>query len=309
MNARRPATAARAAGGARARYRSVGAVLVALVLLAAGACSSPPDPGAGGSATSSAEPEAPVATPEATGETPAGAEEIALSETLDHVHGLVVTGDGTLLAGTHTGVVAVTNDGTVSWVGTSRDDLMGMTGVPGTANLASSGHPGVGSAFPNPVGLILSEDGGLSWSAVSLTGQVDFHALATDGTLVVGYGGGNGVLVSTDGGRNFTTGAAIAPAALAITPAGVWATTADGVQRSVDDGQSFAVVETAPLLVLVAAGSDGSLWGVDTGGVAWRSPDGATWERRATVGPVEALAVADHATAYAMTATTLHALA
>jgi hypothetical protein len=93
MNARRPATPVRAAGRARARYRSLGAILVALVMPAAGACSSPPDPGAGGSATSSAEPEAPVATPEATGDTPAGAEEIALSETLDHVHGLLVTGD------------------------------------------------------------------------------------------------------------------------------------------------------------------------------------------------------------------------
>jgi hypothetical protein len=185
---------------------------------------------------------------------------------------------------------------------------MGMTGVPGTDTLASSGHPGVGSDFPNPVGLILSDDGGLTWSAASLTGQVDFHALATDGTVVVGYGGGTGVLVSTDGGQSFTTGAAIAPVALAITPAGVWATTTDGVQHSVDGGQSFTVVETAPLLVHVAAGSDGSLWGVDTEGVAWRSPDGATWARRATVGPVEALAVSDHTTAYAMTATSLHVL-
>ncbi len=279
--------------------------LMVVVVLAVSACTSQPEP-ASPSPTSAV-----AATPPASGDAaavPAGVDETALSEPLDHVHGLLVTGEGTLLAGTHTGAVAVTTDGTVSRVGSSRDDLMGMTGIPGTDTLASSGHPGVGSDFPNPVGLILSDDGGLTWSAASLTGQVDFHALAADGTVVVGYGGGDGVLVSSDGGQSFTAGAAITPAALAITPGHVWASTADGVQHSVDGGQSFSVVETAPLLVLVAAGPDGSLWGVDTDGVAWRSPDGATWEQRASVGPVEALAVTDEATAYAMTATTLYAL-
>lgn len=232
-------------------------------------------------------------------------QEIRLSEPLDHVHGLVTTGQGTLLAGTHSGVVAITTDGAVTRVGDSRDDLMGMTGVPGTTMLASSGHPGAGSALPNPLGLILSDDGGLTWSAASLTGEVDFHALATDGTLVVGFDGRAGLLISTDAGATFTPGATIAPAALAVTPGHVWATTADGVQHSTDNGLTFDVITGAPLLVLLAAGPDHSLWGVDTDGVAWRSSDGASWEQRGTVGRIQALAVADHATAYAATATTL----
>ena len=301
------------AGSGSDRVRRAGspssaiAGLVAVVALTAAACTAQPAEPTTASPTSEA-PSQPPASGDAPEPAPAGVDQIALSEPLDHVHGLLVAGDGTLRVGTHTGLAAVTTDGTVSRVGTSRDDLMGMTGVPGTDRLASSGHPGAGSALPNPVGLIASDDGGLSWSAVSLTGEVDFHALATDGTVVVGYGGGSRVLTSTDGGETFTPGAAIAPAALAITPGHVWATTADGPQHSTDNGQTFAVVEGAPLLVLIAAGADASLWGVDTEGVAWRSSDGTTWERRATVGPVDALTVADHATAYAMTATTLLAL-
>ena len=305
MRIHRPAPAPSAAASSRRAHRalraSAPAALVAAVVLTVSACTSQAP--ADGSATSVA-PSSPAPSDEA----PAGVTQTALSAPLDHVHGLLVSGDGTLLAGTHTGVVAVTTGGDVSRVGSSRDDLMGMTGIPGSDRLASSGHPGAGSAFPNPVGLIVSDDGGLTWSAVSLTGRVDFHTLATDGTLVVGYGGGSRVLVSTDGGATFTSGGAVAPAALAITPGSVWATTADGLQRSTDDGDTFTVVDGAPVLVLVAVGPDASLWGVDTQGVAWRSADGTTWERRATVGPVEALAVAEHATAYALTATTLYEL-
>ncbi len=233
---------------------------------------------------------------------------MTLQPALDHVHGLLATGDGTLVAGTHSGVVAMTRAGAVTGVGPGADDLMGFTGVAGTTQLLSSGHPGTGSDLPNPLGLIASSDGGTTWTSVSLTGEVDFHALATSGDLVVGYDGRAGLLVSTDAGATFTPGARIAPAALAITPAGVWATTADGVQRSTDAGATFTSVAGAPLLVLISAGADASLWGVDTDGAAWRSPDGTTWDKRGQVGPVEALAAFDHATAYAVTADTLYVL-
>jgi hypothetical protein len=68
------------------------------------------------------------------------------------------------------------------------------------------------------------------------------------------------------------------------------------------------VVEDAPVLRLLAAGSDASLWGVDLDGYAWRSKDGETWERRGAVGQVDAIGVSDHATAYAITAKQLHVL-
>jgi hypothetical protein len=104
-------------------------------------------------------------------------------------------------------------------------------------------------------------------SLVGHAGSTLAHALATDGTLVVGFDARAGLLISTDSGVTFTPGATIAPAALAVTPGHVWATTADGVQHSTDNGRTFDVITGAPLLVLLAAGSDHSLWGVDTDGV------------------------------------------
>lgn len=60
--------------------------------------------------------------------------------------------------------------------------------------------------------------------------------------------------------------------------------------------------------MLLSAAGDGSLWGVDTEGVAWRSHTGRTWEQKAVVGPVEALLAVDADTAYAATAHDLYAL-
>jgi len=269
---------------------------------ASGTAGEPSEPAA--AASSPAEPDTP---PQAATQAPT-AEEFALSEALDHVHGLHVSADGVLLAGTHTGVVEVDPGGAVTRVGSDRHDLMGMTGIPGTDTLVSSGHPGAGSGLPNPLGLIISADGGTTWSTRALTGEVDFHALASDGETVAGFAGPQGLLISSDGGATFELGAAIAPAALAITPLGIWATTAEGLQRSTDGGRAFTAVEDAPLLVLIASGADGSLWGIGTNGTAWRSTDGTAWEERAPVGPVEALAVGASGTAYALTAEALIAL-
>lgn len=291
--------------------------LLAAALVLAG-CAADPDPT--GTAATTAQPSestSPPATagtasaPTSAGATADGAptvQEVALSEALDHVHGLHVGPDGVLLAGTHTGVVAIDPAGAVTAVGPDRDDLMGMTGIPGTDTLVSSGHPGAGSDLPNPLGLIVSTDGGATWTPRALTGQVDFHALAGDGDTVAGFDGSQGLLVSTDAGTTFRRGASIAPAALAVTQAGIWATTADGLQRSTDGGLSFSVVAGAPLLVLLASGADGSLWGVDTAGVAWRSADGTTWDRRGEAGAVDALAVGPSGTAYALTTGSVIAL-
>lgn len=233
---------------------------------------------------------------------------VQLADEIDHAHGLVVTVDGSLLVGTHTGIVKVGSDGSTAKVGRVDDDLMGMTGVPGTGRLITSGHPGQDTRMPNPLGLMSSQDGGLTWTPLSLAGEVDFHALATDGDVITGFDGMRGIRISSDGGKTWTEGAAVAAAALAMTPGAVWATTEDGLQRSTDGGRTFSVVKGAPVLRLLAAGSDHSLWGVDLEGYAWRSKDGTAWERRAAVGQVDAIAVDDHTTAYALTAKQLHLL-
>lgn len=233
---------------------------------------------------------------------------MALTPALDHLHGLHLGADGTILAGTHTGLVTLGVDGRTTRVGTSDDDFMGLTGVPGTDRLFASGHPGPSSSAPNPLGLIDSTDGGRTWTPKSLTGEVDFHALATDGTVLVGFDGTTGLLVSTDAGTTWSSGAPLAAAALAVTDSGVWAATAEGLQHSTDTARIFTTVPEAPTLVLLSAAGDGSLWGVDTDGVAWRSHTGRNWEQKAMIGPVEALLAVDADTAYAATAHDLYIL-
>lgn len=284
---------------------TVAVMMAATLVLTACSSGAQPQPTAATTPTSPAA--ASSATPPSSPAT-ATVREVRLSTRIDHAHGLVVSDDGTLLVGTHTGVMSVRPDGKTARVGAIDQDLMGMTGIPGTGRLISSGHPGASSDLPNPLGLMESTDGGHVWTAVSLAGQVDFHALATDGDLVAGFDGVQGVRVSRDGGTTWTQGAAIGAAALAMTPEAVWATTEQGLQRSTDDARSFTVVKGAPVLRLLAAGEDDSLWGVDLQGYAWRSTDGNAWVRRGAVGQVDAIAVADHATAYAITADRLHVL-
>ena len=151
--------------------------------------------------------------------------------------------------------MSISASGQVSKSGNERDDLMGMTGEAGTESLVSSGHPGPGSSFKNPVGLIASSDGGSNWQSISLEGEVDYHALAVSEGTVIGYGGGKTLSVSADGGRTWSPGAAIQPAALALSSQRVLATTQAGLQVSTDTGQSFEVVAGAPRLVLISAGT------------------------------------------------------
>ncbi|WP_016934945.1 F510_1955 family glycosylhydrolase [Rhodococcus sp. R1101] len=233
---------------------------------------------------------------------------VALTPALDHLHGLHLGADGTILAGTHTGLVTLGVDGRTTRIGTSDDDFMGLTGVPGTDRLFASGHPGPSSSAPNPLGLIDSTDGGHIWTPKSLVGEVDFHALATDGEVLVGFDGTTGLLVSTDAGVTWSPGAPLVAAALAVNDDGVWAVTVDGLQHSSDSARTFTAVPDAPRLMLLSAAGDGSLWGVDTEGVAWRSDTGRTWEQKAVVGPVEALLAVDVDTAYAATAQQLFTL-
>ena len=233
---------------------------------------------------------------------------VALAPALDHLHGLHLAPDGAVRAGTHTGLVDLAADGRTTRVGVSDDDFMGLTGVPGSDHLFASGHPGPSSSAPNPLGLIESLDGGRTWTPKSLTGEVDFHALAADGELLVGYDGTTGLLTSTDGGATWSAGAALAAAALAVTDTGVWATTTAGLKHSTDAGRTFTRVPDAPPLALLSAASDGSVWGIDTAGTAWRSRTGQAWEQHAVVGLVEAVLAVDFDTAYAATAQMLYPL-
>lgn len=207
-----------------------------------------------------------------------------------HLHGMGVDpADGRLYLGTHGGLLVVEPDG-VHRVGEATIDLMGFA-VAGPQHFYASGHPGPGDDLPDPVGLIESTDGGLTWTPLSLTGESDFHALAVGDDRVYGF---DGRILATDDGVSWTAGAEdVRPASLAVRPGRpdtVLATTEHGPVRSEDSGATFTHVAGAPLLVLLAWTEPDVLWGVaPDGGVHLSTDEGTTWELRGSAGgPPEA---------------------
>ncbi|MGK9274464.1 hypothetical protein [Williamsia sp. D3] len=234
-------------------------------------------------------------------------EAITLSPELTHLHGLQLSADRTLLAGTHTGLAAITPAGATTAVGTADDDLMGLSGIPGTDVVFASGHPGRSSSAPNPLGLRASTDGGHTWQDRSLVGEVDFHVLAADEGLLIGSDGGARLLISTDAGHTWGAGAQLVPRTLAISADGIWAATDDGiVWRSTDGGRSFARI-AAPTIALLA-GSGSALWAIDADGYAWQHFENRPWLKHSWIGAPHALTVAPDGLAYAASTTQLWVL-
>lgn len=97
--------------------------------------------------------------------------------TLMHIHGLSYSADGgQLLIPSHHGL-AVYAGGRWSKASGPAHDYMGYAATRDA--LYSSGHPAPGSGMTNPFGLIKSRDGGKTWQPLGLTGESDFHMLAT----------------------------------------------------------------------------------------------------------------------------------
>ena len=211
-----------------------------------------------------------------------GAAALAVS----HVHGLSPTqaGDGVLIA-THQGLITYA-DGRLRRVGQLRSDMMGFAAGSGQ-RLYASGHPGESEDGPAALGLISSADAGQTWQSVSLTGQVDFHALDAWSDGVVGYdGASSSLLLSEDEGASWSRLPLVDPVAdLAVSEDGrLVATTQAGLQVSDDGGRSFRVVDGAPTLYLVDFAEDGSLVGLDIDGRAHVSDDDlSSWEARGVV--------------------------
>ncbi|MGY2077804.1 MULTISPECIES: F510_1955 family glycosylhydrolase [unclassified Blastococcus] len=225
-----------------------------------------------------------------------------------HVHAVAVDpGDGALLLATHEGLVTVGDDGRPAAVGPVID-LMGFT-VAGPDHYLASGHPGLRTDLPNPVGLIESTDGGETWTPLSRTGESDFHALtALPGGGALGF---DGTLLRTTDGTTWEQLAIPAePHTLTAAPDGqVLATTGAGLLRSTDAGATWAPVDGAPLLQVVTWLGDGTAAvGITPDGAVWTSTDAAaSWTHRGHLdatpeavaattvdGDVRVLVVADH---------------
>ena len=234
----------------------------------------------------------------AEGDASASPSVIELSSALDHVHAAVYL-DGRLLVGTHTGVVEIDpSSGAVTPRGTSRDDFMGLAGT--AELLVASGHPGAGSTLPDPVGLLRSSDGGRTWETVSLTGEIDFHALAIDGERIAGSATAGELLYSDDAGTSWTTIAQGEATSLEWFAGRLWM--ADGSTVSTwapGDGAPRVNPEVAGLVMAVA--TEGSpLWLLQPDGTLLATEDGVAWSPAGSL-PEAAYLAASPEVLYAVT--------
>ena len=218
-----------------------------------------------------------------------------------HVHGLGVDpADGVLYAATHFGLFALPEDGQAQRIADRYQDTMGFT-VVGPKTFLGSGHPDAQKdpALPPRLGLIRSTDAAQTWQTVSLTGEVDFHALHAAHGNVYGWDSGTGrLMVSADDGRTWDTRSTLGLRDFAVSPADpatLLATTKQGLARSTDGGRTFTAVPGAPVLAVLAWQRPDALHGVDRGGQVHASADGGqTWDRRGSLGgQPEALAAHD----------------
>jgi len=199
-----------------------------------------------------------------------------------HVHNLVLDRDA-IYIGTHDGLWKQERGLQPQRVTEEIFDVMGLTRT-GTTWLAS-GHPGPEMEAPSDLGLGVSTDGGRSWKMESLRGQVDFHRLVADGSIVMGIASADGVLWRTeDLGRTWQQLGASSLFDLAMTPGNtsiVIGTTPQGLMRSTNGGASFASESSnSPMLTLLSATTAG-IYGVATGNTIYFSADdGQTWTQR-----------------------------
>ena len=130
----------------------------------------------------------------------------AKAETLDsvsHIHHVKVVGSKVLVL-THEGLYELVGENNMKLVGKEKIDVMGFVSLGHV--LVASGHPAVGSKMPNPIGVIKSLDGGLTWNSVSLSGKVDFHFLEGLGSELYGADSQTGKLMySADSGVTWKT--------------------------------------------------------------------------------------------------------
>ncbi len=185
---------------------------------------------------------------------------------LTHIHGIAVNPDNpeTLYIGTHIGLL-LCNKTDCELVGSDRSDYMGF-------NISTDGKTFYTSGHQQPTGknrgLRRSLDKGKTWEVLSLDGEVDFHALSANPSVI--YGWYWKLYKSTDGGKSWTFPDAkgLPPKdenkpspyspiiSLAIDPADtniLWAGTSKGLYKSNDGGANWKkinAVSDAPVLAI-----------------------------------------------------------
>ncbi len=220
-----------------------------------------------------------------------------------HVHAVDLDDErGAVYVATHEGILRVTVEGTgpettgvalaeygsVERLGEWMGDVMSMARLDET--IYFSGHPAPGAdAAPN-IGVYQYDALGRQFAPLSLEGEVDFHSMTVGGVsaataALAGIDSVTGrIFVSRDGGETWAVGAVMGARSLSwdARVEQLYATTEQGLQVSVDDGATFALIDGAPLLLVIASSSarttsETFLAGVDVVGVVHTSTDGATW--------------------------------
>jgi hypothetical protein len=222
---------------------------------------------------------------------------------MGHVHGLGVDpSDGALYAGTHYGVYRIAEGEPAERVGDLVQDFMGFT-VMGPERFLASGHPAEGADGPSSVGLLESEDAGLTWQTRSLAGEADFHALQVRHGRVYGLNSLSGALMVSEDRTTWETLSREPLVDVAVSPTDpdlLLGTSEQGLKRSTDGGRSFRTVEDAPLLQLVTWAPDGSLFGAGPDGALFAGDGGRTWDERGSLGDTpEALTAISEESVYA----------
>jgi photosynthesis system II assembly factor YCF48-like protein len=215
-----------------------------------------------------------------------------------HVHGLGLNPvDDSLWVATHYGTFRIGPDKNVARIGGSYQDTMGFT-VAGTGRLLGSGHPDLQAmrqGQPTRLGLIESTDGGATWRPLSLSGEVDFHALSFSHDRVYGWDASSGRFMVSADGRSWDVRSALPLAGFAVDPADpehVVGAGSNGVIDSTDGGRTWRP-RPGPAVVTLSWEPSTGLIGADPDGGLHRSADGgASWSTAGRLpGAPEALLV------------------
>lgn len=232
----------------------------------------------------------------------------ASGEAFAHIHGLGVA-DDVLYVATHHGLFALDDDGR-AWMASQDDhDFMGFT-IADTGEFLASGHPNSRTDLPGDLGLLESGDSGATWDTVSLSGEVDFHAIDAKNGSVYGYSSVTGELLTSTDRQTWTARGQAPLGDVAISPddaATLAVTTEQGPQWSTDGGRTFTPVDAAPVVALIDWPRPTALYGVTPGGIVHLSDDGgASWSERARLDArPQALTVSPDGAIYVATDTTI----
>lgn len=157
-------------------------------------------------------------------------------DSVSHIHQVKVVANKVLVL-THEGLYELVSQNNMKLVGKEKIDVMGFATL-GKA-LFASGHPAKGSKVINPIGLMKSNDRGLSWKSVSLVGKVDFHFLEGAGTDLYGADSQSGnLLYSADSGTSWSSLGANTFTDIAVSP------TMPGMAVAIK-GSQFLITEDA----------------------------------------------------------------